>query len=167
MKARWLSGAVLAAALATLPGCATAKDPPESSVSWLAPQTRAAKPFDCPIPLLTALPNADYQQIAIIEVAGDYNADNREVYGLVRRKGCETGADALVILEDQRQERGKPLPGYSADDKDVGPESGGNARAREHTAEVGEEGHKGRILNAVAIIYKSANSAGAAATGNP
>jgi hypothetical protein len=165
---RWISGAVIAGVLAALSSCTAEKDPPESSVSWLAPQTRAAKPFDCALPMLSALPNADYQEIAIVEVADDYNADNQELYGLARRKGCETGADALVILEDQRQERGKPLPGYSADEgKDVGPESGANVRAREHNATVGEEGHKGRILNAVAIIYKNANTAGAASPGNP
>lgn len=149
---RWITGAAFAGALATLGGCAAQKDPPESSVSWLAPQTRAAKPFDCPIPTLGALPNADYQQIAIIEVTDDYNADNQEVYGLARRKACETGADALVILEDQRQKRGKPLPGSSASEgKGAGPEA--------ETPEVGEVGHKGRVLNAVAIIYKNPGTA--------
>jgi len=106
---RRISGATIAAILATLSSCAAQKDPPESTVSWLAPQTRAAKPFDCPLPTLSALPNADYQEIAIIEVSDDYNADNQEIYGLARRKACETGADALVVLEDQRQQRAKPL----------------------------------------------------------
>jgi hypothetical protein len=148
---RWIVGAALVVALATLGGCAGQKDPPESSVSWLAPQTRSAKPFACPIPILSALPNADYQQIAIIEVTDDYSADNQEVYGLARRKACETGADALVILEDQRQKRGKPLPGTSA--------GGGKGAAETDTPEVGEVGHKGRVLNAVAIIYKNPRTA--------
>jgi len=156
---KWIAGAAAAGVLAMLSSCINEKDPPESTVSWLAPQTRAAKPFDCSIPMLTALPNTDYQQIAIVEVSDDYNADNQEVYGLARRKACETGADALVILEDQRQKKGEPLPGYSAEEgKDVGPEAGVNVREREHSPGVGEVGHKGRYVNAVAIIYKSANA---------
>ncbi|MGH7839161.1 MAG: hypothetical protein ACREQC_15215 [Candidatus Binataceae bacterium] len=150
--ARWLA---LAAGLAMLSACAPQKDPPESTISWLGPQTRAALPADCPIPFYSSPPNADYQQIAIVEVSDDINADENEVAALVRRKACETGADALLILEDQRQKRGKPLPGYSAEEgHDVGPESGVNVRAREHTPEVGEVGHQGRYVNAVAIIYK-------------
>jgi hypothetical protein len=151
---------MLAGALTACLGCAPQKDPPDASISWLAPQTRAAQPIDCAIPMLTGFPNVDYRQIAVVEVTDDYSADNHEVYNLLRRKGCETGADALVILEDQHQEQGKPLPGYSADEgKDVGPESGVNVTAREHLPEVGEEGHKGRVLNAVAIIYKSKDAA--------
>jgi len=164
---RWITGAAIAGVVAILSSCTAEKDPPETTVSWLAPQTRAAKPFDCPIPMLSAMPNADYQEIAIVEVTDDYNADNQEVYGLLRRKACETGADALVVLEDQRQERGKPLPGNSADEgKDVG-DTGVNVSSREHNAEVGEEGHKGRILNAVAIIYKRASSASDSGNGSP
>ncbi len=158
----WISGAAIAAIVATLSSCAAQKDPPETTVSWLAPQTRAAKPFDCPLPTLSALPNADYQEIAIIEVSDDYNADNQEIYGLARRKACETGADALVVLEDQRQQRGKPLGG-----KDAGAEGGADDSSSEHDAEVGEEGHKGRILNAVAIIYKDTNPAPASGNGSP
>jgi hypothetical protein len=159
---RWISGAAIAGIIATLSSCAAEKDPPETTVSWLAPQTRAAKPFDCPLPTLSALPNADYQEIAIIEVSDDYNADNQEIYGLARRKACETGADALVVLEDQRQERGKPLAG-----KNAGSEASADDSSSEHNAEVGEEGHKGRILNAVAIIYKNATPASASGNGSP
>lgn len=127
-------------------GCAQ-KDPPESTISWLAPQTRAAKSADCAMPVLAALPNADYQQIAIVEVADDFNAEDQEVADLARRKACETGADALVILENKRQKLGdSPTPA----------EGGAKAHANDHTPEVGEVGHKGRILNAVAIVYKAA-----------
>ena len=108
------------------------------------------------MPLLDAMPRSDYQQIAIVEVSDDYNADDAEVLGLARRKGCETGADALVILENQRQKQGEPLPGLSAEEgQDIGPESGVNVSEREHAPEVGEVGHKGRFLSAAAIIYGS------------
>jgi hypothetical protein len=136
-------------------GCGSQKDPPEATISWLAPQTRPAKPVNCAMPMLDSMPNADFQQIAIVQVSDDYDADDQEVISLARRKACETGADALVILENERQEEGKPLPGYSAEEgKDLGPETGINIREREHTPEVGEVGHKGRFLNAAAIIYK-------------
>jgi hypothetical protein len=101
------------------------------------------------MPMLTALPNADYQQIAIIEVVDDYNAEAQEVEGLARRKACETGADAVVILENQKQKLGTssaPPGGRAA------------AHADDHEPEPGEVGHKGRILNAVAIIYRNAPS---------
>ena len=140
---------------AILLGCSARKQPPEADLSWLAPQTRSAKPADCSMPLLTALPLTEYQEIATVEVSGDYDAADQELLSLARRKACETGADALVILEDQRQKAGKPLPGISATEgQDVGPQSGINIRAREHAPEVGEAGHKGSIVDAVAIIYK-------------
>jgi hypothetical protein len=146
---------ILILTLAPLPGCGSQKEPPDATVSWLAPQTHAAKPADCTMPMLSALPNSDYQEIAIVEVTDDYDADDHEVMTLAHRKACETGADALVILEDQKQKRGKPLAGFSAEEgKDIGPDSGANVRSREHEPELGEVGHRGRYLNAAAIIYK-------------
>ena len=151
------AAATIAAGL--IAGCAARKDPAEATLSWLAPQTRAAKPVDCAMPLLSDLPNADYQEIAIVEVSDDFDADPQEAIDLARRKACETGADALVVRANQRQERGALLPGYSAEEsKLAGPESGANIRAREHTPEIGEVGHKARFLNGVAIIYKTPRS---------
>jgi hypothetical protein len=145
----------LAAACLILAGCAQQKDPPEATISWLAPRTRAAEPADCPIPLLSALPNTDYQQIAVVEVSDDFNASNEEVAALVRRKACETGADALVILEDQAQKRGESLPGYSAEDSHgARSESGVTNKGPQHAPEVGEVGHRGRYVVAAAIVYE-------------
>lgn len=159
MKQRqWIRFAILILTLEALLGCGSQKDPPDATVSWLAPQTRAAKPADCAMPMLSALPNSDYQEIAIVEVTDDYNADDHEVMTLAHRKACETGADALVILEDQKQKLGKPLPGFSAEEgKDIGPDSGVNVRGREHEPELGEVGHRGRYLNAAVIIYKTSS----------
>jgi hypothetical protein len=145
---------MLAAACLILAGCAQQKDPPEATISWLAPRTRAAEPADCPIPLLSALPNTDYQQIAVVEVSDDFNASNEEVAALVRRKACETGADALVILEDQAQKRGESLPGYSGDSQDAMSSSGVTNKGPQHAPEVGEVGHRGRYVDAAAIVYK-------------
>jgi hypothetical protein len=140
-----VAGMVAGSVLAAAAGCIQQKDPPEATLSWLTPPTRAARPADCPMPILNALPNADYQQIAIVEVTDDYNAPSQEMYALAHRKACETGADALVILEDQRQEL----------DKSEAAASGQSARQQAaDLPEAGEAGHKGRILNAVAIIYR-------------
>ncbi len=102
------------------------------------------------MPLLKQLPNTDYKQIAIIEVVDDYNADDAEVEGLARRKACETGADALVILEDKHQKSGYEYnsPGASA--------TAGHTEQK--APDIGEAGHKGRILNAVAIVYQTEKS---------
>jgi len=129
-------------------GCSQ-RDEPEVDISWLAPQTRAAQPPDCSMPVLKQLPNTDYQQIALIEVVDDYNADDAEVEGLARRKACETGADALVILENQKQKSGADY---------VPPGAGGTAHKDEHAPDIGEVGHKGRVLNAVAIVYQAEKS---------
>ena len=136
---------VFAAGLTLLAGCADKKEPPEATLSWLAPQTRAAKPVDCPMEMLSALPNVDYQQIAIVEVSDDYNADQQEVIRLARRKACETGADALVILENTRQtEGGTDGPAYRSI------VVGENIH---NIPSVGEAGHRGRYFNGMAIIY--------------
>lgn len=95
--------------------------------------------------MLSALPNVDYQQIAIVEVSDDYDADQQEVNGLARRKACETGADALVVLENTRQKEG------GAD----GP-AGRSIVVGENihnVPSVGDTGHKGRYFDGVAIIY--------------
>ena len=139
-------------AIAMLAGCAPQRDAPETTVSWLAPQTRAAKPLDCPMPMLAAMPNADYQQLAIIEVSDDYHADDAEVIGLARRKACETGADALVILENARQKLGNGVP--------VNPGAKVNSDSPDaqdqRTPEIGDPGHQGHFLNGVAIAYPDA-----------
>jgi hypothetical protein len=152
----FLSGSMIACLAAIVVACGQQREPPETTVSWLAKQTRAAKPPDCPMPTLAALPNTDYQQLAIIEITDDYSADNQEVLELAHRKACETGADALVIFEDKRQEEGRELPGTSAS-AGKGPPSGEDPQtsAENHVPEVGEEGHRGWFFNGVAIIYET------------
>lgn len=135
--------------LATFFGCASQKDPPEATISWLAPRTRAAKAADCAMPVLAALPNTEYQEVAVVEISADYDEDGNEMNRLARREACQTGADALVVTEDQRQKLGGV---DHADAAPLGKTAGGEAQ---HTPEVGEAGHKGRFLNAVAIIYSN------------
>ena len=157
----WMSAALIAGLTAALIGCGNQRDPPEATVSWLARQSRAAKPPDCPMPTLTELPNTDYLQLAIIEITDDYKADNQEVLDLAHRKACETGADALVIFEDKRQEQGQEIAGTSAKAGTGAPSADDSSTpAEKHVPEVGEEGHRGWFFNGVAIIYKTPPSSG-------
>ncbi len=142
-------------ALATFFGCASQKDPPEATISWLAPRTRAAKAADCTMPVLAALPNTEYQEVAVVEISADYDEDGNEMNRLARREACQTGADALVVTEDQRQKLGGV---DHADSAPLQKTAGGEAQ---HTPEIGEAGHKGRFLSAVAIIYSGPNSSAA------
>jgi len=124
--------------------CASQTDPPEVSISWLAPVHRAAKAPNCTMPLLSALPNVDYEQLAIVEVAADYDADSLEMAKLAQREACETGADALVVLEDQKQ-------GTTLQPMHIG----------EHNPDpgVGHAGHSGRFLEELAIAYEDKKTA--------
>ena len=125
-------------------GCAPQKMPTEATLSWLAPETRAAKPPDCVMPLLSALPNTDYQELAIVEVTADYDSEDQEVRKVAQRKACESGADALVIVEDQRQ------------DSSLQPMQVGQHDWEPHG--VGDPGHRGRVLSGVAIAYDEGHS---------
>lgn len=106
------------------------------------------------MPVLYSAPNSDYSQVAMVDVTADYGASDETVFGLLRQKACETGADAVIVVNNRRQTRGAPLPGYAAGEPDdVGPQSGANISERQHSPELGEVGHEGRVLNGVAIIY--------------
>ncbi len=145
--------ALLGGVLLILSGCAAQKDPPEATISWLGPRSRAAKPPDCAMPTLAQLPSTDYQQIAIVEVDADYDEDPAVLDRLARREACDTGADALVITDRARQQLG------GSDRADIPQDSkapGGNEM--QHTPDVGEAGHKGSFLNGVAIIYGGAKT---------
>jgi hypothetical protein len=140
-------------------GCAPEKIQPEATVSWLGPAVYSARPPDCRMRVLYSAPNTDYQQIAMVDVTAAYDTDDQTILELVRRKACETGADAVIIASDRRQGRGEPLPGHAAGEpNDLGPQSGVNTSQRQHNPELGEAGHEGRYVNGIAIIYKDRHS---------
>src|SRR2546427_1233443 len=126
-------------AIALNPGCSAEKTPPEATLSWLGPLTRPAKASGCAMPVLYSAPNSDYRQIAMVDVTADYDASDETVLGLLRQKACETGADAVIVVNNRRQTRGAPLPGYAAGEPDdVGPQSGANISERQHSPDLGE-----------------------------
>ncbi|HVA39516.1 MAG TPA: hypothetical protein VNF49_02545, partial [Candidatus Binataceae bacterium] len=72
---------------------------------------------------------------------------------VLKRKACEIGADAVVITSDKSQHEGEQLGGY--DDK-VGSavvNDSANVSQRQHDPTVGEVGHKGHYMSAVAIAF--------------
>ena len=89
--------------LAIYGGCAKVALPPQITMAEVEPSGRAAKPPDCNLPVLRTAPLTDYREVAIIEGLGNRYVQESDVLPLVVAKGCETGADALVIKESRAQ----------------------------------------------------------------
>jgi hypothetical protein len=145
---------------AVVAGCATQRTPLYVDITQLAPYAHAAKPPDCPMPVLAALPLASYQQIAIVEAWADVKDQQDDVLPALRRKACETGADALVILNSKRQDMKNLLyqatPNETFDEstkKNVYSGQGEYIAEMEHTRRIGEAGHSGFYVDAIAIDY--------------
>ena len=141
-------------------GCASQRTPMQVDVTPLASYDNAAKPPDCKMPILAGMPLTTYRQIAIVEAWADLKDDTSDVLPALRRKACETGADALVILNSQHQNMRNLLYGAMPDESmsentKQNALSGQSTRITEmeHTRRIGEAGHSGFYLDAVAITY--------------
>jgi len=88
--------------------------PPRVTLTEIEPSGRAAKPPNCDMPVLHQDPLADFRKVAIIEGVGSIYSSEDEVLLLVRRKACETGADAIILLVSKRQTT-EALVGYYID----------------------------------------------------
>jgi hypothetical protein len=97
--------------LALLAACAKIRLPPQITMSEIEPSGRAAKPPDCDLPVLRTPPLKEYREVAIIEGLGNRFVEEKDVLPLVIAKGCETGADALVI-NDSRAQTSENMTGY-------------------------------------------------------
>ena len=97
--------------VAGLAACTTVAMPPQVTVAEVEPSGKAAKPPDCNMPVLRSTPLADYREVAIIEAVGNRFVEEKDVLPLVVARGCETGADALVI-QDSRAQTTENLVGY-------------------------------------------------------
>jgi hypothetical protein len=141
-------------------GCATSRAPMEVDITQLAPYVHAAKAPDCQMPVLVSLPLTTYRQVAIVEAWADLKDDDNDVLPALKRKACETGADALVIINSKHQDIKSLLyqatPNESLDDttkQNVYAGQGEYIAAMEHTRRIGEAGHNGLYIDAVAINY--------------
>jgi len=111
------------------------------------------------MPVLSTLPLTTYDQVAIVEAWADLKDQADDVLPALQRKACETGADALVIVNSSHQDIKNLLyqasPNESQSDVDSkGGGSGAYIRETEHTRLIGEAGHNGFYIDAVAINYR-------------
>ncbi len=163
---RWtaVAGALL------LGGCAGAaagcfdKRPTQVLVTQVAPAIHPAKPPDCDMPVLTEEPTAGYQQIAIVEAWADVNEDPAKVVPELKRQACATGAQALLIVSGKKQDVHSQLYGVTPNETETEVTST-NRTKMQYKPKLGEEGHTGYYVDALAIDYRS--GANTAATGQP
>jgi hypothetical protein len=88
--------------------------PPQVKYSEIEPPGRAAKPPDCDMPVLRSEPLRDFRKVAIIEGTGNVFDQEKDVLPAVKRKACESGADAIVILTSKSQ-TSEGMVGYYID----------------------------------------------------
>jgi hypothetical protein len=169
-----LSGALLAALCAAVAlnagGCSTERTPMQVSVTQLAPYENAAKDPGCTMPVLNAMPMGTYTQVAIVEAWADVKDSSNDVLPALKRKACETGADALVILNSTHQDV-KQLLYQASPNEQLNETTQQNVYAgqkeyieeMEHTRRIGEAGHNGLYIDAVAITYNRTEGNGTAA----
>ncbi len=150
-----------------LGGCSGQRTPMEVSVTQLAPYINAAKDPGCAIPVLDAMPMGSYTQVAIVEVWADLKDSKDDVIPALRRKACETGADAVIVLNSTHQDVKQLLyqasPNEELNDttqQNVYAGQGEYIKEMEHTRRIGEAGHNGLYVDAVAITYNKAEDKG-------
>ena len=153
--------AVSLALSAIIAGCSSQKKPLQVSVTQLGPYVHAAKAPDCHMPIFETMPLQNLSQIAIVEAWADAKDEPPDVMPALQRKACETGADALVVINSQHQDIKNllyaPTPNETMNDltrKNGYAEAGDYIRAAEHTRRIGEAGHNGFYIDAVAIDYE-------------
>jgi hypothetical protein len=141
-------------------GCGAQHVPMQVNVTQLAPYVHAAKDPACSMPVFEAMPLSSYRQVAIVEAWADLKDQENDVIPALKRKACETGADALVILNSQHQDIKHLL--YQASPNETLNEvtqqntyagQGAYIAEVEHTRRMGEPGHNGLYIDAVAINY--------------
>jgi hypothetical protein len=146
---------------AVIAGCAASQHVPlQVEVTQLGPYTHAAKAPDCRMPVLESMPLQTLSQIAIVEAWADEKDQPPDVLPALQRKACETGADALVIINSQHQDIKNLIYNSSpetrnevARDTGYAQDPGAYLNAAEHTRRIGEAGHNGFYIDAVAIEY--------------
>lgn len=142
-------------------GCAATRMPLEVDVTQLGPYLHAAKGPDCKMPVLLDPPTVSYRQIAIVEAWADIHDKAHQVIPALQRKACETGADAILILNARHQNVKSTLYAATPNETSMAQTESGNAyvdrgayiRAMEHMRRIGERGHRGYYIDAVAIDY--------------
>jgi hypothetical protein len=114
--------------------------------------------------VLQTEPLINHRRIAIVEAWGAVGQEEQMLAAL-KSTGCETGADALVIVEGQSQANAatakRGLPETTQEEEDKMDLTQGQRHKKDLTPAIGEAGHPGYYLDSVAIVYDkiSADSA--------
>ena len=139
-----------------LAACASVPPPPKASFTQTATFDRPPKSDNCFMPVLQTEPLTDHRRIAIVEAWGAVGQED-QVLAALKNKGCETGADALVVVEDRSQANPAiakfGLPESTRDEEARSDLSQGQRYKKELTPQIGEAGHPGYYLDSVAIVY--------------
>ncbi len=131
--------------------------PPTATVTEIETTTRPAKDPNCYMPVIYAEPTVDYRKIAIVDAWASLKYSQDQVLEEVKRKACETGADAVLLLSGTQQVtrrllyEGAPNPTRLAGGADAAP--GDYIMDREKASDIGTVGHRGTYVDAVAIVY--------------
>jgi hypothetical protein len=137
-------------------GCASVPPPPKASFTQTATFDRPPKSDDCFMPVLQTEPLTNHRRIAIVEAWGAVGQEDK-VLAALKSRGCETGADALVIVEDRSQDNPAVakfgLPESTRDEEARMDLTQGQRHKKELTPAIGEAGHPGYYLDSVAIVY--------------
>jgi hypothetical protein len=151
---RWMGLWLLVAAAA----CSTEPTmPPTATVTEIETVTRPAKDPNCYMPVIYTEPTVDYRKIAIVDAWASLKYSQEQVLEEIKRKACETGADAVLVLSGTAQVTrrelyvGEPNPTRLAYGADAPP--GDYIMDREKQADIGGVGHRGTYVDAVAIVY--------------
>jgi hypothetical protein len=161
---------LLAAGVGATAGCFTDKRPTQVLVTAVSTEIHPAKPPDCDMPVLFQEPTAGYQELAIVEAWSDVNEDPAKVLPELKRQACATGAQALLILSGKKQSEKTQLYGVTPNETEtavtagnaVTDQAGTYINKMQYTPKVGEGGHIGYYLDAIAIDYAAgANTAAA------
>ena len=143
-------------------GCASQPIPPKASFTQTATFDRPPKPAECYMPVLQTEPLTDHRRIAIVEAWGAVGQEE-QVLTALKSSGCETGADALVIVEDQSQANPAAakfgLPETTQDEEAKMDLTQGQRHKKDVTPAIGEAGHPGYYLDSVAIVYDKIKAA--------
>jgi hypothetical protein len=169
-----VAGAVtLAACASAAAGCFTDRRPTEVMTTPVSTVIRPAKPADCNMPVLTQEPTLRYQQVAIVEAWADINEEPAKVLPELKRQACATGAQALLIVSGTKQDVKSLLYGVTPNESETqvtsanrNPNQAGDyINKMQYKPKIGEAGHNGYYIDALAIDYVTGDNT--AAVGQP
>lgn len=109
------------------------------------------------MPVLYQEPSTNHRRIAIVEAWGAVGQED-QVLAALKSSGCQTGADALVIVEDKSQANPATaqfgLPETTEHEETRMDLTQGQRFKEEVTPGVGARGHPGYYLDSIAIVYQ-------------